>query len=85
MNLEKAPNNLSEYNAWHLKSLNLGYESFDYRIQFANAIRALSIAQVQSGYHRLIIDKPRRLWVQTQDKGSINSQPDAQGLRYILG
>lgn len=80
VNLEKAPNNLSEYNAWHLKSLNLGYESFDYRIQFANAIRALSIAQVQSGYHRLIIDKPRRLWVQTQDKGSINSQPDAQGL-----
>ena len=33
----------------------------------ASAINAISIADIQLAYQRLVLDKPRRLWVQTQN------------------
>ena len=67
VDIEKAPDNLTEYSARHLKSLNLGFNNFDFYNQLASAINALSIADIQLAYQRLVLDKPRRLWVQTQN------------------
>jgi secreted Zn-dependent insulinase-like peptidase len=67
VDIEKAPDNLSEYNTRHLKSLSLGFYGFDFHSQLASAINAISIADIQLTYHRLVLDKPRRLWVQTQN------------------
>ena len=67
IDIEKAPDNLSEYSARHLKSLSLGFNNFDFHNQLASAINALSIADIQLAYQRLVHDKPRRLWVQTQN------------------
>lgn len=67
VDIEKAPDNLTEYSARHLKSLSLGFNSFDFLNQLASAINVLSIADIQLAYQRLVLDKPRRLWVQTQN------------------
>jgi secreted Zn-dependent insulinase-like peptidase len=67
VDIEKAPDNLTEYSARHLKSLSLGFNNFDFHNQLASAIIALSIADIQLAYQRLVLDKPRRLWVQTQN------------------
>lgn len=76
INLEKSPDNLSELNARHLQSLKLDYKNFDFREQLAQAIRAISVADIRAAYRRLVLNKPRRLWVQTQDKGDINTHTD---------
>ena len=67
VDIEKAPDNLSEYSTRHLKSLSLGFYGFDFHSQLASAINAISIADIQLAYQRLVLDKPRRLWVQTQN------------------
>jgi secreted Zn-dependent insulinase-like peptidase len=73
VNIEKTPDNLYELNARHLQSLELGYENFDFRKKLAEAIRATSVSEIKAAYQRLIIDKPRRLWVQTKNRDSLNS------------
>ncbi len=73
VNIEKTPDNLYELNARHLQSLELGYENFDFRKKLAEAIRAISVSEIKAAYQRLIIDKPRRLWVQTKNRDSLNS------------
>jgi secreted Zn-dependent insulinase-like peptidase len=73
VDLEKAPDNLQELSAHHLKSLSLGFDSFDFHAQLADAIDALSVTDVQQAYDRLVLDKPRRLWVQTQNNDKPNT------------
>ena len=75
-NKEKAPNNLRELSARHLRSLSLGFSGFDFHAQLAGAIDALSVADVQQGYRRMVLDKPRRLWVQTQNIDKPNTDPN---------
>lgn len=79
VNIEKAPDNLSELSSRHLQSLNLGYEDFDFRANVANAIRSISVSEIQAAYQRLILHKPRRLWVQTQDGDDHTKVPADSG------
>lgn len=74
INIEKEPDNLSELNARYLQSIKLGYENFDFREKLAASITSLTMAEIQDAYRRLVLDKPRRLWVQTEDKNTVNSK-----------
>jgi insulysin len=76
VDIEKAPNNLRELSARHLRSLSLGFSGFDFHAQLAGAIDVLSVADVQQGYRRMVLDKPRRLWVQTQNIDKPNTDPN---------
>jgi hypothetical protein len=31
------------------------------------------VGEIQAAYKRLVLNKPRRLWVKTQDKDAVNS------------
>ena len=77
--IEKAPDNLSELSGRHLTSLNLGFDRFDFYPQLADAISALTVADVRSAYDRLVIDKPRRLWVQTKNNASVHADQAGSG------
>ncbi|MFL2530381.1 MAG: insulinase family protein [Porticoccaceae bacterium] len=74
INIEKSPDNLSELNSRHLQSIKLGYVNFDFRDQLAASIRSITVGEIQAAYKRLVLNKPRRLWVKTQDKDAVNSQ-----------
>jgi insulysin len=78
VNIEKSPDNLSELNTRHLQAIKLGYKNFDFREQLARAIRAITVADIQASYRRLVLNKPRRLWVKSQDMGDVNSHTDAK-------
>ena len=56
------------------KSIKLGYENFDFREKLAASITSLTMAEIQDAYRRLVLDKPRRLWAQTEDKNTVNSK-----------
>ena len=75
VDLKKAPDNLHELSAHHLKSLSLGLDNFDFHTQLADSIDSLSVADVQQAYHRLVLDKPRRLWVHTHNNDKSNTNP----------
>jgi hypothetical protein len=40
----------------------------------AASIRSTSVGDIQTAYKRLVLNKPRRLWVKTSDKDTVNSQ-----------
>ena len=69
-NLEEAPKSLSEMNGRFAESLRLGHTDFQFRALLAAEVSALTIADIQQAYQRIVIDKPRQLWVQTQDKAT---------------
>ncbi|MCS5588219.1 MAG: insulinase family protein [Porticoccaceae bacterium] len=66
-NIEEAPKSLGEMNGRFAESLKLGYMDFQYRALFAEAIRKVSVKEIQSAYDRLLLENPRRLWIQTAD------------------
>ena len=78
VNIQKSPDNLSELNARHLQSIMLGYKDFDFRDQLAQAINSISVADIKAAYQRLVLNKPRRLWVHTHDKVSAKSAADSK-------
>lgn len=61
--VEEKPKNLMELAARHLESLNLGFEDFDFRQAFAQAIRALTVADIQTGYDRLLLGQQGGFWL----------------------
>ena len=78
VNIQKSPDNLSELNARYLQSIMLGYKDFDFRDQLAQAINSISVADIKAAYQRLVLNKPRRLWVHTHDKVSAKSAADSK-------
>ena len=67
VNLQEEPKNLMELNARFGESLRLGYKDFLFRDQLADAIRTVTIAEINAAYDRLLLNNPRRLWVQTSN------------------
>jgi len=74
--LEEKPKNLSEMNGRFLESLEMGFESFDFRPQLASAIRNMSVAQLQQAYSDLLAKQSRSLWLKTAEPGSENTAVD---------
>lgn len=66
-NIEEAPKTLSEMNGRFAESLALGYMDFQFRAMLAEHIRKLNIADIQEAYSRLVIDRPRQLWLQSDN------------------
>jgi insulysin len=65
VNLLEPPKNLREMNARFAESLRLGFEDFQFRSQLAEAISALTVLEIRSAYDRMLLENPRRVWVQT--------------------
>ena len=76
VNLEKSPDNLSELKARHLQSISLGYHSFDFHQQLGQAISVATVDEIKAAYQRLVVIKPRRLWVYANDNVAVNSTAD---------
>lgn len=74
--LEEQPKNLAEKNSRFMEALGLGYDGFDFRSQLADAIRQLSVKDLQQAYKDQLIKQPRRLWLKTADVEEINSLID---------
>ena len=86
-NIEEVPKNLSEMNGRFSESLSLGYRDFQFRQQLSVEIQSLTLDEIKNAYQRLIVEKPRQLWVQTLDDANMNnlkegSAPLGQVYRY---
>ena len=69
VNIEETPKSLTELNAHHWESLQLGFEGFDFRPQLAEQVRAVSRESLIDAYQRLLGGDSRVLWVTTHDDG----------------
>jgi secreted Zn-dependent insulinase-like peptidase len=69
VNIEETPKSLAELSARHWESLQLDFEHFDFRIQLAEQVRAVSKASLLDTYQRLLAASNRALWVTTLDDG----------------
>jgi secreted Zn-dependent insulinase-like peptidase len=85
-NLQEAPKNLGEMNSRFSESLRLGYADFQFRLKLIQQINSLTLDDIKTAYHRLVVDKPRQLWVQTLSADgegeSINQDPALDGKVY---
>lgn len=86
-NIEEVPKNLSEMNGRFSESLRLGYRDFQFRQQLSAEIQSLTLDEIKYAYQRLIVEKPRQLWVQTLDDANVDnlkegSAPLGQVYRY---
>lgn len=86
INLQEAPKNLGEMNSRFSESLRLGYADFQFRLKLIQQINSLTLDDIKTAYHRLVVDKPRQLWVQTLSADgegeSINQDPALDGKVY---
>ncbi|MDG1164712.1 MAG: insulinase family protein [Porticoccaceae bacterium] len=74
--LEEKPKNLAEMNGRFLESLNMGYQSFDFRQQLAAAIRDISVLELKEAYGGLLADESRSLWLKTAESDQPNTAVD---------
>ncbi|MGB1159303.1 MAG: insulinase family protein [Porticoccaceae bacterium] len=86
-NIEEVPKNLSEMNGRFSESLRLGYRDFQFRQQLSAEIQSLTLDEIKHAYQRLIVEKPRQLWVQTLNDANVDnlkegSAPLGQVYRY---
>ncbi len=70
VNIEETPKSLAELNARHWESLQLGFDNFDFRLQLAKQVRAVSRDSLLDAYQRLLGEGNRALWVTTLDDGA---------------
>ena len=71
VNLLDPPKNLREMNARYTESLRLGFDDFQYRSQLAQAVSAITISEIRSAYDRILLENPRRVWVQTSSEDTL--------------
>jgi insulysin len=72
-NLEERPKNLVELNSRFMESVSLGYRQFDFRERLGRSVNAVTVQALQDAYTRLLVDKPRALWVRTADVSADNT------------
>ncbi|MEZ0174987.1 MAG: insulinase family protein [Candidatus Reddybacter sp.] len=70
VNIEETPKNLAEMNTRHWESLQLGFDSFDFRPQLAEQVRAVSRDSLLDAYRRLLGADSGALWVTTLGDGA---------------
>ncbi len=75
-NLQETPKNLAELNTRFMESVNLGYQTFDFRQQLAEEISRVSLGSFNQAYRVLIADQVRALAVETANPEHKNTAID---------
>ena len=70
VNILEPPKNLAEMNARFAESIRLGYGDFQFRSQLSQAISAVTVSEIRFAYDRILLNDPRRVWVQTSNGDS---------------
>lgn len=69
VNIEEAPKSLGELSARHRESIELGFDSVEFRPLLAEQLRAVTRESLLDAYQRLFKGDRRALWLGTLDNG----------------